>query len=572
MLVQLRMKYNHTLRIHLILLVAVLGALVLLAKLYIVQIQGHETFTTRADKQYEQRTTPLFDRGTIFFTSKDNERRSAATVYEGVGLAIDPRMIKDPEEVFELLKMHVALDRDEFLEKAQKKDDPYEELVKRLETTTGDAIRALKIPGVIIYRDTWRLYPANKVAAHAIGLLGYKGDEFRGRYGLESYYDELLSKQQGGRLRNFFAEVFSGGTRSSVESAGDVVTSLEPSVQNFIETTLASTKDRWKPDEIGAIVMDPYTGSVIAMSALPNFNPNDVSQEKDARVFSNPLVENAYEMGSIIKPLTMAIALDTGAITTQTTYNDTGTITVNQKKISNYDGKARGVVPMQEVLSQSLNVGIAFIVQKMGYQHIPDYYRKFGFGELTEIDQPNETKGITKNLGSTRDVEHITMGYGQGISMSPIATVRALATLANGGNLVRPHIAQAIEHDDGSVDLIRNVEPVQVLKKETTETVTKMLVEVVDKALRQGEVKMPRYSIAAKTGTAQIADPVQGGYYTDRYLHSFFGYFPAYNPKFIVFLYQVHPKNAAYASETLTYPFIDIAKFLINYYDIPPDR
>lgn len=539
------------------------GALVLVLKLYQVQIYEGEAYAQRAKRQYEQRSTPTFDRGTIFFTSKNSDKQSAATIHEGVGLAINPREIKDPLAAYELLKEHVALDKEEFLEKAEKKDDPYEEIEKRLETETGDAIRSLKIPGVIIFKDTWRLYPAGRVAAHAIGLLGFKGNDFGGRYGLESFYDKVLSQKKQSPFLGLFSE------RSPI---GDVITSLEPSVQNFVETTLAATKEKWSSDEIGAIVMDPMTGSIVAMSALPNFNPNDVSKEKNPRVFSNPLVENAYEMGSILKPLTMAIALDTGAVTPQTTYDDKGTITVNQKKISNYDGKARGVVPMQEILSQSLNVGIAFIVQKMGFVQIPTYYKKFGFGDVTGIDQPNETKGIATNLNSPRDVEHITMGYGQGISMSPISTIRALAILANGGTLIRPHLAQAIEHDDGSIEPIANIEPIQVLKKDTTETVTKMLVEVVDTALRHGEVKMPRYSIAAKTGTAQIADPVQGGYYTDRYLHSFFGYFPAYNPRFIVFLYQVYPKNVAYASETLTYPFIDITKFLINYYDIPPDR
>lgn len=557
------MKYNHVLRIRIVLFLAIAGALILVLKLYQVQINQGEVYANRATRQYEQRSSPIFDRGTIFFTSKDGNKQSAATIHEGVGLAINPKEIVDPVAVYDILKAHVAVDKEEFLEKASKKDDPYEEIARRLESETGDIIRALKIPGIIIYRDTWRLYPAERVASHAIGLMGYKRDELGGRYGLESFYDTVLRQKKHAPFFGFFSE------RSPL---GDVVTSLEPSVQNYVETTLAATKEKWSPDEIGAIVMDPMTGSIVAMSALPNFNPNDVSKEKNPRVFSNPLVENAYEMGSIIKPLTMAIALDTGAVTPQTTYNDKGTITVNSKKISNYDGKARGVVPVQEILSQSLNVGIAFIVQKMGFAQIPTYYKKFGFGDITGVDQPNETKGIATNLNSPRDVEHITMGYGQGISMSPISTVRALSVLANGGVLVRPHLAQTIEREDGTTEPVANIQPVQVLKKETTEIVTKMLVEVVDKALRQGEVKMPRYSIAAKTGTAQIADPVQGGYYTDRYLHSFFGYFPAYNPRFIVFLYQVHPKNAAYASETLTYPFIDIAKFLINYYDIPPDR
>src|SRR3989344_9655937 len=156
--------------------------------------------------------------------------------------------------------------------------------------------------------------------------------------------------------------------------------------------------------------------------------------------------------------------------------------------------------------------------------------------------------------------------------MTPIQTIRALSVLANGGLLVTPHIAKIVEHSDGTSKEIVFKKSEQVLKNETVEDVTHMLVNVVDKALRKGEVKMERYSIAAKTGTAQIADPVNGGYYDDRYLHSFFGYFPAYNPKFIVFLYTVEPQGVRYASETLTDPFIELVKLLINYYEIPPDR
>ena len=158
--------------------------------------------------------------------------------------------------------------------------------------------------------------------------------------------------------------------------------------------------------------------------------------------------------------------------------------------------------------------------------------------------------------------------------MSPITTARALSILANGGYLVTPHIVKEIDHVDGTVQTIPVQKTGPLLKKQTIEDVARMLVTVVDKKMVQlhPDVYNEHYSVAAKTGTAQIADHVNGGYYKDRYLHSFFGYFPAYNPKYLVFLYQIYPKGAQYASETLTEPFSEIQKFLVNYYNITPDR
>ena len=156
--------------------------------------------------------------------------------------------------------------------------------------------------------------------------------------------------------------------------------------------------------------------------------------------------------------------------------------------------------------------------------------------------------------------------------MTPIETTRALATIGNGGVLITPHVVDSITSRIGLSKKIVYNKGKQILKPETSEMVTRMLVRVVDEALVGGTAKLPRYSIAAKTGTAQRAKANGRGYYEDRYLHSFFGYFPAYDPQFLVFLYTVNPKGVKYASQTLTVPFMDTAKFLLNYYEIPPDR
>lgn len=567
---------NQTIRIRIILGCVVFVAIVILAKLSYIQIVKGNSYKEIGLKQYVKPTVTNFDRGSIFFASKDDIKIAAATIKDGYNLAINPKLIKDPKQVYEAISQYMDIDEETFFEKASDTSSSYKEIQKRLETSIGQSISALRIPGVEVQKESWRIYPGNSLAANTIGLIGFdKENRLQGRYGLESTYEEVLSRKNSNSNVNFFAEIFTG-IKNTVFTGkakeGDIVTSIEPTVQSYLEGILKDTQDKWKSDSIGGIIMDPKTGQVYAMAELPTFDPNDLSNIDNPKILSNPLVENVYEMGSIVKPLTMASGIDSGVITRQSTYKDDGFLELSGRKISNYDGKARGIIPMQEVLSQSLNVGAAYIALKMGLQSFSKYFLSYGIGEKTGIDQPNEQKGIIRNLTTGRDVEVATIAYGQGIAMTPIQTIRALSVLANDGKLITPHIVKSIEYVDGSIENIKLPEPKQVLKKETTDDVTSMLINVVDKALKKGQIKMEHYSIAAKTGTAQIADPVNGGYYSDRYLHSFFGYFPAYNPKFIVFVYHVYPKGAEYASETLTDPFIQLTKLLINYYDIPPDR
>jgi cell division protein FtsI/penicillin-binding protein 2 len=421
-----------------------------------------------------------------------------------------------------------------------------------------------------------RNFPFADIGSKVIGFVAYDENNNRvGRYGIEKYYDDVLSREGGKIDNNFFAEVFGNIKGKWVSdkpvNEGSINLTIDSEMQKYLYQILEETRKTWNSDDIGGIIMNPKDGRIYAMEELPSFDPNKFNEVEDAKLYKNNLVSGVYEMGSIIKPLTMAAALDAGVVDESTTYNDTGTRNLNGYKVSNYDKVARGISNIQLILDQSLNVGIVFLVEKLGATKFQDYFAKYGLREETGIDLPSESAGLTRNLDSSIFVDAATAGFGQGIAITPIQTIRALASLGNGGKLVNPYVVDSIQLSNGDVKKVIPDEGTQILKDGTSERITRMLVHVVDYALAKGKRKMEHYSIAAKTGTAQIPIP-NGGYYEDRYLHSFFGYFPAYNPDFIIFIYQTNPKGAEYASQTLTDPFYKLVDFIINYYGVLPDR
>lgn len=571
-------------RLRFLSLFILLFALLVTSRLYMVQVVARESFEAQAEQQYIAGPN-FFDRGSILFTTKDDIQVPAASVRHGFLLFINPNILRplgqsEIERIYEEVNAIVPLDKEIFISRATKENDPYEELARRLGADKAEKIKDLKIAGVSVARDKWRVYPGEKTASHTIGLIGYSGgNELAGRYGLERQYEEILKRSGDGVFINFFAEMFSNikqvvGEEDDLE--GSVVTTIEPTVQAFLESEIKRVTEKYSSDFTGGIVIDPMTGEITAMALVPDFDPNFPQNERDPNVFRNRLVEDRYEMGSILKALTLAIGLDTGAITANTTYNDPGCMIMNTKTFCNYDGKSHGAsVSMQTVLAKSLNTGAAYISSRVGSRKFSEAMLNFGLESLSGIDLPNEGRSLVSNLKTGRELEPAQASFGQGVALTPINTVRALSVLANGGTLITPHIVKEIQYELGPTKKIiypSAEERKRVLKEETSIEISRMLTEVVDRTLREGQVRLENYSVAAKTGTAQIAREGGGGYYDDRYLHSFFGYFPSYEPEHLVFLFTYHPKGVQYASETLTDSFMNITKFIINYYNIPPDR
>ncbi|MCF7835931.1 MAG: penicillin-binding protein 2 [Candidatus Marinimicrobia bacterium] len=557
-------------------LFVVFGGL-LVGRLFFIQVVEHDSYAAEADGQYVSYGTKnkIATRGSIYFKEKDGNLVSAATIKKGFFVEIDTKLIMDPEDVCEKINNIVEIDVDRCVTRVE--NGGYERVAHYLNQNQSQEIENLKIKGVSSFPEQWRFYPGDFLSSQVLGFVGYKNDELVGRYGLESYYEDVLKGdkeklEESESFTTLFWELGKDLLGSDRGDGHDIVLTIEPSVQSMLEISLSGLLERWGGRQAGGVIMDPKTGQIIAMSSKPDFDPNSYSSVDNISYFKNPLISSALELGSVFKPLTMAMAVDLGKVTPETTYYDKGYVVLNGSRIENYDGMGRGTATMQTVLNESLNTGAIFAMQQVGKEKFYEYAKKLGLGEKTGIDLPSEVEGNLSNLSNFREVEYATASFGQGVAVSPLEFAVAMASIANGGVVVKPYIVDRIIVDGVRDNITTPSTKRRVIQESTSKTITEMLVNVVDDALLGGTISLEHYTIAAKTGTAQIVKDDGSGYSDDDYLHSFFGYAPAFDPKFLVFLYIEKPQGVRYASHTLTEPFMEAIKFLLSYYEIAPDR
>ena len=563
-------------RIRFVLTFLILATICIIVRLYFVQIVNGEEYSLKADRQFSANSGGLFDRGSIYFTRKDGTLISAATLATGFLVAINPQTLRDPEAAYAAISAVASstISRNTFFSSVAKKGQVYIEVAHRLSEEEGKMLSEKGISGVQVLRERWRQYPGGSLASQSIGIVSYgSGDTLAGRTGLEFMYDGTLSRSGDSLYRNFFAELFSNVGNLLVNARdmreGDIVTTIEPEIQTRLASNIEKLNERYSSKESGGIIMDPSTGAIIAIASYPTYDGNNL-QSVDPALLGNSFVEHVYEFGSIMKPITMTSGFDAGAITPETTYKDTGCITVNTARICNWDAKARGVIPMRQIIMQSLNVGASWIATQLGQDKFREYFVKL-FGQKTGVDLPNETGALLGNLSKPQQVGYDTAAFGQGIAVTPVQMIRALGAIANKGYMIQPHLVSAIRLNSGIERKLDWGKSVRIFSATSTLETVAMMGALNDEILYGGKAKIPTMSVAVKTGTAQLTKP-GGGYYDDRFFHSFVGFFPSYSPRFIILLYTNDPKGVQYASETLDATFLDLVHFLIEYYAVPPDR
>lgn len=430
-------------------------------------------------------------------------------------------------------------------------------LARGLPADAGKRVQALDIPGVAVQAYWKRVYPEGSLAAH---LLGFVNEDRAGFYGLEGKYDGLLN---GTAVQ---ADI------PAVRPGADLILTLDRTVQAITEEELARGLADTGATSGSIIVMNPRNGEILAMASAPTFFPSQYADlaGADFNQFINPVVSSNFEPGSTFKILTMAAALDMGLVKPETTYNDTTYIEIGGQLIWNWDRGAHGETDMVGLLARSLNVGAATLAMQLGQQNFYRYVRAFGIGRPTGVDLQSEAAGQLRTRETDPDnwseADLGTNSFGQGVSTTPLQMIAAVASVANDGILVQPHVVKKIVN--GTQETVaKTVQTGRPISAQTARTLTDMLVQVVEREVPFAQI--PGYRVAGKTGTAQI--PVPGGYDDPWTIASFIGYAPAANPQLIIMVKLDRPTLSPYGSETAAPVFQKLATRLFAVLDIKPD-
>jgi len=559
-------------RLSIISICFILMLLLVIGRVVQRQVFEHATFVAMAKDQRNVNEELPAERGKLLvYDDQLKDYYPLATNVSLYNLSIVPTQIQRPELVAAKLMPYLAgteMEESKLVELMKSGKVYVAPLKRRIEKKEADEIKALDLEGVFLRTEEYRYYPEDSLAAQ---VMGFVNRDMSGQYGVEGYFNGELSGKKGLAQveKSSLGAQIAVGDRKVVdpEDGADIVLTLDRAVQYYVDKKLKEAVEKHGATGGEVIVMEPSTGRIIAMSSYPTFNPNYYS-EYPLENFSNPNVASVYEPGSVFKVLTMAAGIDAGLVSPSTTYTDSGEVKIDDRVIKNSDKKANGVQTMTQVLEKSLNTGAVYVVQKLGRFMFYKYLNALGFDAATGIELDGETPANVRPYRKWGEIDLATMSFGQGIAVTPIQLVAAVGAIANQGKLMKPHIVDKIIYSSGAVSVDAQMVR-QALKPQTAQLVSAMMVSVVERGHGQ-RAGVAGYRIAGKTGTAQI--PKGGGYEEGPTIGTFIGFGPVEDPKFVMLTRIDRPKDVQFAESSAAPLFGDIANFLLNYWQIPPEK
>lgn len=598
-----------------------------ISQMYRWQVIGHEKFETMAEQQLIEDKRLPSSRGTIYASdgsilaldepvwgvyasiSTDEEERERFNKQRESFIQIVTQILDvDAEELdkkldedfrYVLIKNYISSEKKKELEEKKKeleeeqtenkseaqkvanemeKSGTDEDTINKYLAVQYEEIEMVGLFGLHFEREEKRIYPDGRLASHILGFVGKSEEgEDVGQYGLEGYYAGDLLGKEGFKYeeKDSRGNVIMTGEYDPVlpRQGKNIVLTIRPNIQATVEKYLEKGVKKHEAKSGSAIVLDPNTGEIIAMANYPDYDPNLYFNEEDATVFKNKAISDVYEYGSVNKVLTVSMALEEGKITPNTICNDDkGYIEILDKKIYTWDKMPDGSQRPKDVLKNSNNVCAAKFGLKVGIDRNYEYLKKFGIGDFLGIGLQDEATSYLKPLGYWNELDLATSAFGQTISATPLQVVSAVSTIANDGKRMRPFIVKELYDEEESIEIKQEVasSPISV---DTARKVQDMMRAVVTGGEAHGwfDKEVPNYSIAGKTGTAQIPYPDKVGYYKDRTNATFVGFSPVHGAKMIMIVRLEEPGTNQYAASTAVPVWIDIYKNVAMELGIAPE-
>lgn len=546
-------------------------------RLFYWQVIVADELQAKAEGQHFQSIKVLALRGQILFSDGSILATSTPT-FTLFGL---PKVIKVGDKGLVAAKLAGILGsgredekvlKEELLLKL-KQDLFWVSLKKDLDLETKREIESLKISGIGFDGGSSRFYPEGSSSAHILGFVGSNAyGTTSGYFGLEGFYDGEL-KGLPGLIRHekdaLGLPILLGNLfESQARNGKSLVTNIDRSIQFIVETALKKGMEKYGAKGVSAVVMDPKTGAILAMASYPNYDPLKFSQFPK-EYYRNPVVADSFEPGSTFKVLTMSAAINENAVTPDTKCDIcSGPISLGGFSIKTWNGQYYPDTTMTEGIIHSDNTAMVFTSKKLGLDKFYQYLENFGLGKSSGVDLQDETFPDLRPRDGWREIDLATASFGQGIAVTEMQMIRAVASIANGGNLMEPHIVKEIKNDQSSF----KIKP-KIIRRVIEEVAAKQVTEMMVKAVDEGEAKYAKpkgFKVAGKTGTAQI--PIAGHYDPNKTIASFVGFAPADNPKFVMIVKIDQPSSSIFGSETAAPTFFEIAKELFPYLKIAPSE
>jgi cell division protein FtsI (penicillin-binding protein 3) len=516
------------------------------------------SYEALASGQHKATIVDHASRGTIFDRTGVQLAigRQATTVYA------NPRQIQNPQATAELVSRVLRLDPEEVLAELSDRSHGFVYIARKADPARVKILKEKGIVGLGYTDEEQRVYPLGHVASQVVG---YAGTDNHGLAGLELGLEGVLSGHDGSEtvIRDPSGQAIDVLKSTSAREGKSATLSIDHTIQAQAEAVLRKTIDQWHAKAASAIVLDPRSGGILAMAVERGYDANLFPiVPKDRQ--RNRTVTDTYEPGSTFKLVTVSAVLSEHLVTPNTAFTLPYSIHVADRVIKDAHPRGTERLTVDQILSQSSNVGTITLAEKLGATKLSQWISRFGFGHLTGIDFPGETPGIVPKLQNWSGSTIGTLPIGHGIAITPVQMAAAYGTVANDGVWLRPHLVDRVGSKREGAGAGR-----RILTPGVSRQVLSMMEDVVIEGTGQ-EAKVPGYKVAGKTGTAAKPDP-SGGYSTSRYIASFVGIVPATSPRLVILVTVDEPAAAIWGGVVAAPAFQQIAGFDLQYLEIPPD-